>query len=81
MPKHVTQNKRSKHSLVGKEIWSVYVILKKKIFIKKFYERRSLKPVLQVLFNFPRVLCKKESEEVCDLIKINFDSFANIYSL
>ena len=30
-------------------------------------------------FNFQRILCKKESEEVCMLILTNFDSFATPY--
>ena len=31
----------------------------------------------QALFNFQRILCKKESEEVCMLIWTNSNSFAN----
>ena len=34
---------------------------------------------LQALFNFQRILCKKESEEACKLIWTNFDSFAVTY--
>ena len=30
-------------------------------------------------FNFQRIFCKKEPEEVCVLIWTNFDSFANTY--
>ena len=30
-------------------------------------------------FRFQRILCKKESEEVCELIWRNFDSFAKLY--
>ena len=33
----------------------------------------------QALFNFPGILCKKESEEVSVLIWKNFDSFSNKY--
>ena len=33
----------------------------------------------QALFNFQRILCKKEPEEVCMLIVKNFDSFAITY--
>ena len=33
----------------------------------------------QALFNFQRILCKMESEEVSVLIWTNFDSFANKY--
>ena len=33
----------------------------------------------QALFTFPRILCKKESEEVCMLTFTNFDSFAITY--
>ena len=33
----------------------------------------------QVLFNFQRILCKKESEEASMLIWTNFDSFAIKY--
>ena len=33
----------------------------------------------QALFNFQRILCKKESEEASVLIWKNFDSFANKY--
>ena len=33
----------------------------------------------QALFNFQRILCKKESEEVSVLIWTNFDSFATKY--
>ena len=33
----------------------------------------------QALFNFPRILCKKESEERHMLILTNFDSFAITY--
>ena len=32
-----------------------------------------------VLFNFQRILCKKEPEEVCLLIWTSFDSFVNTY--
>ena len=34
---------------------------------------------LQVLHSFQKILCKKESEEVCMLILTNFDSFAITY--
>ena len=34
---------------------------------------------VQTLFNFQRVLCKKESEDVSMLIWTNFDSFAIEY--
>ena len=33
----------------------------------------------QALFNFQRILCKKESKEVCILIWTDFDSFAITY--
>ena len=33
----------------------------------------------QTLFNFQRILRKKEYEKVCVLIWTNFDSFANTY--
>ena len=33
----------------------------------------------QALFNFQRIPCKKDSEEVCVLIWTNFDSFAHTY--
>ena len=33
----------------------------------------------KTLFNFQKILCKKESEELCVLIWTNFDSFANTY--
>ena len=33
----------------------------------------------QTFFNFQRILCKKESEEVSVLILTNFDSFAITY--
>ena len=33
----------------------------------------------QALFNFQRILCKKESEEICVLICTNLDSLANSY--
>ena len=33
----------------------------------------------QALFNFQRILCKKESEEICVLISTNLDSLVNSY--
>ena len=33
----------------------------------------------KVFFDFQRMLCKKESEEVCVRIWTNFDSFADTY--
>ena len=35
--------------------------------------------LVPALFNFQRILCKKESEEVCMLIWTNFDSSAITY--
>ena len=48
-----------------------------KFFIKRFYEKYG-QDWFQSLFNFQRILCKKESEEVSMLIWTNFDSFAII---
>ena len=33
----------------------------------------------QTLFNFQRIFCEKESEEVCVLFWTNFDSFGVTY--
>ena len=35
----------------------------------------------QALFNFQRILCKKESMEVSVLVWTDFDSFANTYQI
>ena len=52
----------------------------KEIFLSKtFYEKYGLKTSYRPFFNFQRILCKNDSEEVCVLIWTNFDSFANLY--
>ena len=33
----------------------------------------------QALFNFQRIICKKDYEEVCMMILTNFDSFVFTY--
>ena len=48
---------------------------KLKLFVKKFYEF----PIVPDLFNFQRILCKKESDEASMLIWTNFDSFVITY--
>ena len=49
-----------------------------KFFIKKYYEKCGLKTSSR--YNFQRILCKKESEEVSVLIWTNFGSFAKKYN-
>ena len=79
MPKYETQNTFYRMVLVprfGNEIGPAYVILQKKTFYQKIILKKRPGNEFQVIFDFKRVLCKKESEEVCMLIWKNFDSFA-----
>ena len=80
---HLLNNLGSKDSLAMK--FGQFVILQNKIFYQKFCEKCGLETSLNLVessrnfFNFQRILCKKESEEVSILIWTNFDSFAIIY--
>ena len=77
MPKHeirnILNNLGNKCSLVMKfgQFVQYYKII---FFIKKFYENVAWK-----LFNFQRILCKKDTLQVSMLISTNFDRLAIAY--
>ena len=82
MPKYESQNillnsLGSKHSLVMK-LFSLCNIRKEKKLSKNSMKNVSWK-LVQTLFNFQRILSKKESKEVCVLIWTSFNSFAITY--
>ena len=51
----------------------------KENFLSKNYVKDMAWKLVLAFFNFQRILCKLEPEEVCVLIWTNFDSFANTY--
>ena len=59
------------------EIWPVYVTLLK----KNFYPKNPKKNYSQAVFNFQRVLCEKESEEVWMPDWTNVNNFVITYLL
>ena len=63
----------------GNEIWSEYVTLQSKIFYQKILRKIWPENQFQALFNFQRILYKRESEGASMLIWTNFDSFAITY--
>ena len=72
--KHILNNLGSKHSLVME-----FVILQNNFFYQKNEQKMWPGNKFQVLFNFQRILCKKDSVEVSMLIWTNSDSFAMTY--
>ena len=50
-----------------------------KLFIKKLCEKWGLETSFQAIFNFKRILCKMDSEEVSMRIWTNFDRLAITY--
>ena len=66
----------------GNETWPVYAILQK-VLIINFYQKilQKMWPgnYFQALFNFQRILCKKDSVKVSMLIWTNFYRFAITY--
>ena len=63
----------------GNEIWPVYVILQNENFYQKSLLKMCLANYFQALFNFQRILCKKDPVEVSMLIWTKFDGFAITY--
>ena len=71
-------NLGSKHSLVGNQIWPVYVIVQNKFFIKKFQEKLGLETSSGLFLIFKKS-SKKDSKEGSMLIWTNVDSFGRTY--
>ena len=57
--KPILNNLGSKHSLVGNQIWPVYVIVQNKFFIKKFYEKWSLETSSRLFLIFEESSVKR----------------------
>ena len=77
--KHILLNNLgSKHSVVMK-FGQFIQCYKRKFFIKKLYKKCGLETSSRPFFNFQRILCKKKSEKVCNLIWTNFDSLSTTY--
>ena len=78
--KHILLNNlASKQS--GNEIWSVHAILQNKLFYQKTLSKLWPGNQFLVLFNFQRILSKKDSPKITMLIWTNFDSFAFFFSI
>ena len=87
--KHILPNNlERKHSLVmkfgqilGKNFGQKkFSITKEKNLSKKFMKNVTWKLIwFQAFYNFQKILCKKESEEVFMLNLTNFDTFAVTY--
>ena len=67
----------SEHSLVMK--FGQFMYNYKIKLLSKNYTKNVTWTLVPGLFNFQRILCKEESEEVSMLIRTNFDSFAITY--
>ena len=63
----------------GNEIWPVYVILQNENFYQKSLLKMCLANYFQALFNFQRILSKKDPVEVIMMIWTKFDGFAITY--
>ena len=48
----------------GNETWPIYVILQKKLFHQKNYSKNVAWKLIPGLFDFQRILCKKEFEGI-----------------
>ena len=76
--KHILMNNLgSKRSLVMK--FGQFMQYYKIIFLWKNSSKNVAWKLVQVLSNFQRILCKKDSVEVSMLLRTNFDRFAITY--
>ena len=76
--KHILMNNLgSKRSLVMK--FGQFMQYYKIIFLLKNSSKNVAWKLVQVLSNFQRILCKKDSLEVSMLLRTNFDRFAITY--
>ena len=80
MSKHETQNMFYWITWEADTVWYWNLAILCNITKENLYQKNLQKiwqgNLLQALFNFQRIFCKKKSDEVCMLIWINFDSFA-----
>ena len=83
MPKHETWNTFYWITWKVNSVWwwnlTSFCYIRKEKPLSKIFTKNVVWKLIQALFDFPRIFCKKESEEVGMLILTNFDSFAITY--